>query len=415
MFDQLFTRTCTIARHQAGPSVALRISYLEHLFKHGMCRQRIREVAARIYTLSIAMDLDVVRSVSLRDLESFSSKWAHRENPPGTFRSPRGPHKEMLCVTKSWMRFLGRLDDSHRIPCPHSEKVLAFQAYLAEECDLAAKTIAARSWYLNRFFGNLGFGNVPLERLSPKHVADALRMVGEQGWKRGGIQQFAIALRVFFKFAESRGWCRSNLAAAAVGPRRYRQENLPQGPAWADVQRLLVLLDSEQPTDVRDRPIVLLLAIYGLRVSEVFSLTLDNLDWENESLTVTGAKSGRPRCYPLTGAIGEAIIRYLKQVRPTCARREVFLALNAPYRPLTQGAIYSTIARRFRRLGVSAPKLGPHGLRHACATHLLAQGTPLPEISNHLGHRDVQSTRIYAKVDLLALREVADIDLKDLL
>jgi len=415
MFDQLFTHTCTIARHQAGPSVALRLSYLEHLSKHGMCRERIREVAARIYALSTAMDLDTVRSVSVRDLEIFADKWAHRENPPGTFRSPRGPRKEMFCVTKSWMRFLGRLDDSHRVRCPHSEQILAFQTYLAEESGLAAKTITVRSWYLNRFFGKLGFGNVPLERLSPKHVAEALRMVGEQGWTRGGIQQFAIALRVFFTFAESRGWCRSNLAAAAVGPRRYRQEYLPQGPAWADVQRLLALLESEQPKDIRDRPVVLLLAIYGLRVSEVFSLTLDNLDWENESLTVTGAKTGRPRRYPITGIVGEAIIGYLKHVRPICTRREVFLALNAPYRPLTQGAIYSAIARRFRQLGVSAPKMGPHGLRHACATHLLAQGTPLAEISNHLGHRDVQSTRIYAKVDLLGLREVADIDLKDLL
>jgi integrase/recombinase XerD len=415
MFEQLFTRTCTIARHQAGPSLALRVSYLEHLFKHGMCRQRIREVAARIYTLSTAMDLDTVRSVSIRDLEKFAGKWAHRENPPSTFRSPRGPRKEMFCVTKSWMRFLGMLDDTHRVRCPHSEKILAFQTYLTEERGLAANTIKVRSWYLNRFFGKLGFGNVPLERLSPKHVADALRMVGEQGWARGGIQQFAIALRVFFTFAESRGWCRSNLAAAAVGPRLYRQEYLPQGPAWVDVQRLLVLLESERPTDIRDRPIVLLLAIYGLRVSEVFGLTLDNLDWENESLTVTGAKTGRPRRYPLTGTVGDAIIRYLKQVRPTCARREVFLALNAPYRPLTQGAIYGAIARRFRQLGVSAAKLGPHGLRHACATHLLAQGTPLPEISNHLGHRSVQSTRIYAKVDLPGLQEVADVDLKDLL
>src|SRR5580704_15801457 len=146
MFDQLFTRTRTIARHQAGPSLALRVSYLEHLFKNGMCRARIREVAARIYRLSTAMDLDAVQSVSVRDLEIFAGKWAHRKNPPGTFRSPHGPRKEMLCMTKSWMRFLGRLDDSRPVRRPHSEKILAFQAYLAEENGLSAKTITVRSW-----------------------------------------------------------------------------------------------------------------------------------------------------------------------------------------------------------------------------------------------------------------------------
>lgn len=414
MFDQLFTRTCTIARHQAGPSLALRVSYLEHLFKHGMCRERIREVAARIYTLSMAMDLDTVRSMSVRDLEIFASKWAYRENPPGTFRNPRGPRKEMLCVTKSWMCFLGRLD-AQKVRSPHEERILEFERFLAEERGLAANTIAVRDWYLKRFFVQFGFGKFPLDRLTVKHVADALRMAGEYGWTRGGIQQFAIALRAFFAFAESRGWCRTNLAAAAVGPRQYRDANLPQGPAWADVQRLLTLLESDQPADIRDRPIVLLLAIYGLRVSEVYRLRLDNLDWDNETLVVIGAKGGRPRRYPLTGTVGEAIVRYLQEVRPTCTRREVFLALNAPYRPLTQGAVYSSIAARFRHLGVTAPKLGPHGLRHACATHLLAQGIPMPEISDHLGHRDVQSTRIYAKVNAQGLHEVAAIDLKDLL
>ena len=415
MFDQLFTCARAIARHRDGPSHQLRLSYLEHLSKHGMCQQRLRDVAARIYKLSVSMDLEATEKVSMKDLETFADEWAYRENPYATLRSPRGPRKEMLCVTKMWMRFLGRLVDPNTVRCPHVEKIVEFKRYMAEERGLAATTIVTRDWYLKRFFIKLGFGTYALDRLSPTHVTDALRMLGEQGWTRGGVQQFATALKAFFTFAESNGWCGSNLAAAAVGPRRYREEHLPQGPPWADVQRLLSFVDSDRPTDIRDRPILLLLAVYGLRVSEVFRLKLGDLDWDHETLAVTTPKGRRARLYPLTGTVGEAIIRYLRQVRPACTRREVFLTFNAPIRPLTQGAIYSFIADRFRKLGVSVPKLGPHGLRHACATYLLAKGTPMTEISSHLGHRDIQSTRIYAKVDHHGLKEVAEIDLKDLL
>ncbi len=125
MFDQLFSCARTIARHQAAPSLPLRVRYLEHLAAQGMCIPRVREVASRIYKLSITMDLDAGGAVSVRELETFANKWAHRNNPPVTFRSPRGPRKEMLCATKSWMRFLGRLDDPRKVRSPQEEQTAA--------------------------------------------------------------------------------------------------------------------------------------------------------------------------------------------------------------------------------------------------------------------------------------------------
>lgn len=110
-------------------------------------------------------------------------------------------------------------------------------------------------------------------------------------------------------------------------------------------------------------------------------------------------------------AIGYAIVRYLKEVRPRCASREVFLKILAPLGPMTSNALYSMVATRMRRLGIQAPRRGPHVLRHACAGHLLERGLSLKEIGDHLGHRSLDSTRIYAKVDLQGLREVAAFDL----
>ena len=108
-------------------------------------------------------------------------------------------------------------------------------------------------------------------------------------------------------------------------------------------------------------------------------------------------------------------MRYLRQVRPRCGRREMFLTLKAPFRPLSPGALYHVVSTRLSELSITTRRRGPHGLRHACAGHLVSEGLSLKQIGDHLGHRSAYATRIYAKVDLAGLREVADLDLGGLL
>ena len=181
-------------------------------------------------------------------------------------------------------------------------------------------------------------------------------------------------------------------------------------PSWKQVQQLLATTEGDRSADIRDRAILMLLAVYGLRSAEVRCLRLDDLDWERELLTVTRSKTARTQSFPLSKSVGNAILRYLKEVRPRTPHREVFLTLGAPFRPLRAG-LWRMIAPRLQALGVSLPHYGPHSLRHACATHLLAQGLSLKEIGDHLGHQHPESTRIYTKVDLIGLRQVADFDL----
>ena len=109
--------------------------------------------------------------------------------------------------------------------------------------------------------------------------------------------------------------------------------------------------------------------------------------------------------------VGDAVLRYLKEVRPRSTHQEVFLTLRPPFRPLGTAAVGSVADRRLHALGISLPHYGSHILRHACATHLLGEGFSLKEIGDHLGHRDPDTTRIYAKVNLTALRQVAEFDL----
>ena len=108
-------------------------------------------------------------------------------------------------------------------------------------------------------------------------------------------------------------------------------------------------------------------------------------------------------------------MRYLREVRPGSAHRGSFLTMNAPLRPLTCSAVWRVVAERLRPIAQGLRHYGPHALRHACATHLINEGLSLKEVGDHLGHRHPDSTRIYAKVDLTRLREVADFDLGELL
>ena len=159
------------------------------------------------------------------------------------------------------------------------------------------------------------------------------------------------------------------------------------------------------------RAILMLLATYGFRSGEVAGLCLEDLNWEREIISISRPKPRRAQEYPLVNQAGEAILRYLQQIRPRCAQREIFLTLKAPFRRLSQGALYRLVSTRLGALGIQVPRRGPHCLRHACAGRLVAEGFSLKEIGDHLGHRSTEATRIYAKVDLVGLREVADFDL----
>jgi site-specific recombinase XerD len=254
-------------------------------------------------------------------------------------------------------------------------------------------------------------GPFHLDDVSLKEIQAFLAWGGQQGWSRVSVAASAGALRAFFRYAAERSWCASTIAGGIDGPRVFQHEGLPVGPSWQDVQRLIAGASGDQAQNIRDRAILMLLSTYGLRIGEVRKMCLENVDWHREILTVARPKQRRTQEYPLTQETGEAILQYLQKVRPRCGRREIFLTLKAPIRPLSAGAIYDLVSSRLSELAISLPHRGPHALRHACAGHLVTERFSLKQIGDHLGHRSAYATRIYAKVDLPGLREVADFDL----
>jgi integrase/recombinase XerD len=233
-------------------------------------------------------------------------------------------------------------------------------------------------------------------------------------WSRVTISRHVQCLRSFFRHAAMRGWVRPGLAGMIDAPRLYTHERLPQGPRWSEVQQLLDANRGDAGAQIRNYAMLVLLAVYGFRSGEVCGLTLDDIDWEHERIHPPRPKQRKVGLYPLVGEVADALVRYLTQVRPRRASRAVFVTLRRPYRPLSAGGLSTQVRLAQLRLGQTLQRYGPHGLRHANATYLLGEGFTLKEIGDHLGHTTVRATEIYAKVDVVSLRQVGDVDLASL-
>jgi len=277
---------------------------------------------------------------------------------------------------------------------------------------LSPNTVSSRRWQIEGFLDHVSSSKASIASITVADVDAFLESKGREDWCRVSVATCATALRSFFRYAEKRRWCSPGIAAAIDAPRLFKQEGLPRGPRWTDVQRLIDSTSGREPRDVRDRAILMLLAIYGLRGGEVRGLRLEDLDWDREVITIRRPKQRKTQYYPIVESVGTAILNYLRWARPRrCASRDLFVTLKAPFRRLSPGGLHHVVSSRLHALGIETTPYGPHGLRHACAAHLLAEGLSLKEIGDHLGHRSAYATRTYARVDLAGLREVADFDL----
>ena len=313
-----------------------------------------------------------------------------------------------------WLRFLGMLEEPHATQHAHAGEVAVFAAQMRNERGWSEDTIRGCCHTVDRFFDWLDERGVALASVRITDIDQALARYHARDYSRVTIHDYAQRLRTFFRFAEQQGWCTPGLAEGIMSSRFYRGETIPKGLNRDEVLRLLATTEGERPADLRDRAILMLLITYGLRSGEVTGLRLDDLDWEEETLRVRCPKPGRTHLYPLSRAVGQAIVRYLREVRPPRPERTLFLTLNAPIRPLSRTAVSHVVRRRLDRLGITGKRRGAHALRHAAAQHLLDQGLSMKEVGDYLGHRSVSATSVYAKVQLDALREVADINLAGL-
>jgi len=284
----------------------------------------------------------------------------------------------------------------------------AFRQHLIGQRNLAPATVRRYLDTVGRFLDGRFATSPPLE-LGALGAQDVNRFMLEQArrYSAGHVQLLASALRGFLRFLRQTGAIATDLAHCVPAPARRQLAGLPKFMPAEDVERLLQTSNRDGPQGRRDYAILLLLARLGLRAQEIASLRLEDVDWDAGELAIHGKGGGVERL-PLPWEVGEALSRYLRAVRPACSTRQVFVCLRAPRRGFRNGnAVGTIVCRALARADLHPSHRGAHLLRHSLATRLLRHGASLVEIGELLRHRNLDTTRIYAKVDERTLGALA--------
>ena len=288
-------------------------------------------------------------------------------------------------------------------PSSPTDVLLAgFERYLLAERGLAAGTVVLYLRSARRFvdglpsdrgLGGLAAGDVTAAVLRESEVVSV-----------SAVQRFVSGLRSFLRFCFVEGLVSADLSQAVLLVRGRSSSSLPRGISRADARALLGSCDRRAALGRRDYAIIVLLLRLGLRRGEVAGLALDDIDWRAGELVIRG-KGSRVDRLPLPADVGQAIASYLRRGRPRSGGREVFLRSKAPYDPIASGTVASTVRRACRRAGIA--EVGSHRLRHTAACEMVKANVPLYRIGQVLRHRSLQSTAIYARVDVERLRLLA--------
>lgn len=275
-----------------------------------------------------------------------------------------------------------------------------------EEGERTERTIQRIRGQLSQFLEGLG---VAVTRQYLKGLkAETFEAAVKQylGTSPDNLRRLASTLRGFLQFCAQRRYTATDFSGMIPRVPTYRLAALPRGLEESDLQRILARIDQASPVGCRDYAMMLLLMAYGIRGAQVAALVLEDICWPRSTIRIRASKGGKEVVLPLLASVGEAILRYLRH-RPACPCRQIFLATHAPFRPVTGLAISRRVREHFQDAGVTVPRGGSSTLRHSWAIRALAHDIPMKAIADVLGHRDLNTSFIYAKADLHTLRQVA--------
>ena len=320
-------------------------------------------------------------------------------------------HANRIDVLNGARIFLTYLRDAQLIPASALDDAVqdpvllsAFSQWMRQQRGTCATTLANYRRPIRELLRHLG--EVPSRWDIHQLRAFVLEKSRRSGWAAG--KQCTTALRMFVRFLIADGHCPVGFDAAIPTVAHWRLAALPRYLQPAEVERLIASCDRTSPVGRRDRAILLLLARLGLRAGDIVQLRVSDIDWRGAWIHVCG-KSRRHTRLPLTQEVGQAIVAYLQGGRSRTDADALFVRCRAPFRAFRSHCAISVIVdRALRRAGVARPSRGAaHLLRHSVATSMLREGASLQDIAAILRHRSIQTTQIYAKVDVAALQPIA--------
>ena len=388
----------------------------EHLtpFVDSLIRQRYVPAVVHVKALhALAFDRWLERQgIATADVAETHIARFERRRRRGEGRIRPETKRRERCDVLHVLRFLraiGACHDVARVATPADELAAAYVRYLRQQQGLAASTIERYGGIARQFIVQRSSdGDVDLRAARASDVIEFVRRQAER-LRPPAAKCVVNAMRSFLRYAQFRGEAARELVAAVPAVAAWATTpQLPKAIAPEHAQRAIDSCDLHTAIGLRDRAILLILARLGLRAHEIIALQLEDCDWERGQLQVRG-KGGRLAVLPMPVDVGQAIAAYLERGRLPTEDRHLFLRSTAPIRGLQQGGdgVGSIVRYALRRAKVEAPHQGSHQFRHALAVRLLRGGASLHEIGEVLRHRSPQSSSIYARVDLEALRCLA--------
>lgn len=274
---------------------------------------------------------------------------------------------------------------------------------------LRPQTLRSRA-RLVRMLVRASLGEDPVEpaRLAPADVVTFITSLRGR-FSPGSMRTVRSTLRSFFRFLRFEGFCGDELEAALPAVAHWRLATLPRSLTDQQVQQVLGSFDAPTSCRQRDHAIVQCLSTLGLRPGEVADLRLDDIDWRGGTIEVRIRKNRRSAVLPLPRVVGQVLVDYLSGERPATDERRVFVQHLGARRgkPISSTAVSGVVVRALRRAAVDTPLAGAYVFRHTVASRMVQKGASLKEVADVLGHRSLDTTAIYAKLDLPALREAA--------
>ena len=415
VLNSLFPRRQSRVKMASAPMLAEREAFLKHSRNLGYSDNYLRLMA--YIQLHVVQNLSVCTRISFSTKEIILSAEKYAYGGKQSDSNVIYRKGVFTRVAMSWLDFLGIQVTKNTSFC-FNEYAEEYLRFLSDEKNYSKHTIKGKRKVLCCMLPVLGQIHPELFTMQPEHIDIFLTSIHKE-WNisRRTLAEYISHLRSFLQYAATQNWCSDKLSLALKLPRLYSEEGLPFAPEKEQVLGAVQFYsDFNSKTNIRNYAIMILLSVYGIRTHELINLQLNDIDWDKETILFRRSKGERAQVFPLTVNVGNAIIRYLTEVRINdSSQKSLFQCMVPPYRGLSHNAVYPIVSKALRGQGMELRHYGPHALRHWTATRLVNEGFPLYNVSRQLGHESLDSTRIYAKVNLKTLSMVAEMNWEDLL
>jgi len=409
--EQIFECQRTLRRLHSGPLGNLLEGFCNWLLEHGFSRWTIRKHLFNVSHLNENLGgpgSGFRESLGSRDIAGFFKAY------PLLCWRRGGLEGHVRRVRYSVNRFLDYLRDSGLFDPSSGQEIYqplldAYLKWMRDYQHASEGTLGVRCHSITQFLKWLGSDAIPegLSKLSSDKIEDFfINYARSMG--RSARRSMQSALRTFLRFCLHQGYIEKSLEYVVPTLRTYKLATVPRGLTDTQAQQVLWCINRNSHVGRRDYAIVLLLYTYGVRGGQVRALRLEDINWEQNQILFKALKHGKDSRLPLLPEVGESILDYLQNSRPSCTYPHIFLTCRAPYHPLPNPNSLSAIVGRYiQTAGIEIPSKGAHAFRHCFATRMLYKGHSLKAIADVLGHRHLGTTFIYTKVDFNALRQVA--------